>query len=167
MAPPAHAQIRLGKELINFLMPGGYLLTDGHARDVLGNPLFYGEANLFGPTVDVGAVGLSAGIKVISGNSNYLPFTGGNEFQLIGPSVGVSTFRVRGFRPFASAGFFAGHIKSDRAGFVTDKWDFTPALAAGLDVPIASVLNLRLQYRITESIAGVNTTGFAATLRLF
>ncbi|NLB97542.1 MAG: hypothetical protein GX785_17760, partial [Armatimonadetes bacterium] len=69
------------------------------------------------------------------------------------------------FRPFASAGLFAGYIKSDRRNI--SKWDFTPSIAAGVQLGLARFISLTASYRITEELAGIDTDGFSLRLSLF
>lgn len=157
---PAHAQVR---EWLNLLMPGGYFLTSGPARSALGNPKFYSESQVLGGGIDTGVVGLQVGVRVISATSSYFPFTGGNQFELIGPSARVTTLGVSGIRPFVTGGLYVGHVKSNRQNI--DKWEFAPGGAVGVEVPVAKLFKLTAQYHTNARIAGVDTDGFSLSLR--
>lgn len=168
---PAPARADSGYEmgfigrLGNFLVPGGYFFTSDTARSTLDDALWYREADFVRYGLGVGVAGVSFTLKAINASSEIAPFTGSTQFSLFGPSVQVWTTPIGRLRPFASAGFFAGHIKSDRLG-ISD-WDFTPSVAAGVQMSLARFLTLTASYRITEELAGVDTDGLALSLSLF
>lgn len=162
---PARAQVRDAIEVANFLIPGGYFFTSDATRDALDSALYYHEADLFRRSFGVGVAGVSGSLKVINASSQVLPFTGDNQFSLIGPSIEVATARVAGWRPHASIGFFAGQVKSNRRGI--DKWDFTPSLAVGVSYSFVRLIRLTAEYRLAEDIAGIDGSGVALRLSLF
>jgi len=168
---PAPARADTGFEagfigrLGSFLVPGGYFFTSDAARDALDDVLWYHEADFIRYGLGVGVAGVAFTLKGINASSEFTPFSGNTQFTLLGPSVQVWTAPIGRFRPFASAGLFAGYIKSDRRNI--SKWDFTPSIAAGVQLGLARFISLTASYRITEELAGIDTDGFSLRLSLF
>jgi opacity protein-like surface antigen len=158
---PAHAQ----GSVAGFAIPGAYFPAGAEARDALGNVLYYREGTLFGFALPLVAARVSAGVDLVSASTRFVPFTGGDEFALIGPGLRVALTPPGRFRPFASVGAYAGHLRSD--GRDINTWKFTPSATAGLDIRLTTALWLRAQYRVSEEIGGVSTDGFAVSVRLF
>lgn len=145
---------------------GGHFFTSGSGQNALGDVKFASDTQLFVRPAHRGNLLLTGGIEIFNASDHFLPFSGGNEFDLIGPSALVTTPRVLGkVRPFVSAGLFAGRVRSERLGF--DRTDLTPSLAFGAEWPFARYFTLSASYRLSEEIHGVNTDGFTLLLRIF
>ncbi|MBI3947989.1 MAG: hypothetical protein HY321_18885 [Armatimonadetes bacterium] len=161
---PSAARAQSG--LANFALPGAYFPTASATRAALGDVKFYHEGTLFQKSLGLVAVRATAGLDLITASSGYFPFTGGSEFDLVGPSLRVGTTRLTGpFRPFVTVGAYAGRIKSDRLG--VDEWDFAPSAAAGFDLSVLPAVSIRAQYRVVREFSGVDASGVAVSLRLF
>jgi len=145
---------------------GGHFLTSGSGQNALGDVKFASDTQLFVRPAHRGKLLITGGLEFFNASDHFLPFSGGNEFDLIGPSALVTTPRVLGkVRPFVSVGLFAGRVRSERLGF--DRTDLTPSLAFGAEWPFARYFTLSASYRVSEEIHGVNTDGFTLLLRIF
>jgi hypothetical protein len=164
---PACAQTPAQRLLSGLLSNGAYFFTDSSGRNALGSVQFYNEILIYGrPKTYGGVYQVSGGLEISNASDHFFPFTGGNQFSLIGPSVRITTKRTLGrLRPYFSAGLFVGNLTSDRIG--VNSTDFTPSLSFGAEWPFARYFTLSVGYRLMERIGGVNTDGFTLMLRIF
>ena len=154
------------QSLGGFLKAGGYYLTSASGTRAIGTPKFLNEAGYYVRPAHFGAITLTAGIETMSARDHFLPFTGGNDFSLIGGSVRVSTERrMRQLRPYVSAGYFLGHVRSENLAI--DKSQLIPSLSAGVELPLSRTATLSASYRISTAISGLNMDGFGISLRLY
>ena len=152
---------------LGFLNTGAYYFTgNAGSSGALGTPKFYNAGGYFGKPRHLGAFAVSGGIESINASDHFLPFSGGNEFNLLGPAARVSLDSSSSrIRPFVTLGLFAGRVRSTRQRF--DRTEFTPSGSIGVEVALARSLSLSGSYRISREIHGVNTDGFGISLRLF
>lgn len=163
----ARAQGPTRRLLGSFLSNGAYFFSARSGRNALGSAQFYNETAIFGrPKRFANLIEISGGLQIISVNDHLFPFSGGNQFNLVGPGLRVTTKRVLGqARPYLSTGLFVGNLRSDRLNI--NVTDFTPSLSVGVEWPFARYFTLTAGYRVTENISGVNLDGFILTLRIF
>ncbi len=152
---------------LGFLNTGAYYFSGnaGSSR-ALGTPKFLNEAGYFGKPRHFGGLAVSGGITSVNASDHFLPFSGGNEFNLIGPSARVSygadNARVH---PFASFGLFAGRVRSVSQRF--DRTEFTPSGTVGVEVGLTRNFSVVGSYRLSREIHGVNTDGVGVSLKIF
>jgi hypothetical protein len=148
---------------------GGYWFTDSSAVRALGTPKFGGSTNFYVRPAHRGNLLITGGIELVGASDHWLPFSGGNSFDLTGAS-----FRVSGERrtaplyrlvPFVTGGLFVGHIHSELQNFSTTQ--FVPSMAVGMEMKIHRYLSISAQYRVSGHIGGVNIDGFNLSLKLF
>jgi hypothetical protein len=167
----AHAQDKpeqqAARRIIGALLStGGYFFTHDSARAALGDVYFYNETFIYGRPKRINDLRIAGGLEIANANSNFFPFTGGNQFTLIGPSVGITTRKIIGkARPFFGAGLYWGQVQSDRLNINTS--DFTPGLEVGVEWSITKDLTLSAGYRLQEKIGGIDTSGVMLSLRIF
>jgi hypothetical protein len=134
---------------------GGYWFTD--------------STNFYVRPAHRGNLLITGGIELVGASDHWLPFSGGNSFDLTGAS-----FRVSGERrtaplyrlvPFVTGGLFVGHIHSELQNFSTTQ--FVPSMAVGMEMKIHRYLSISAQYRVSGHIGGVNIDGFNLSLKLF
>ena len=152
---------------LGFLNTGAYYFTgNGGSSAALGTPKFYNSGGYFGKPRHMGGIALSGGIESINASDHFLPFTGGNEFNLFGPAgrvtLGSASSRVH---PFVTFGAFAGRVRSVRQNF--DHTQFTPSASVGIEVALSRNFGLVGSYRISQEIHKVNTDGFGLSLKIF
>ncbi len=164
---PAAAQTnRALQQFGGFLSVGGYAFTDSSGRAALGDLKFGGSTSFYTRPRHFGAFNLAGGLLIVSASDHFLPFSGGNEFQLIGPAFRVDTPRVLGrVRPYLTGGLFAGRIRSERLGF--DRTNFTPSVSVGAEYPFARYFTLYADYRVSQRIHDVSTDGVSFGIRVF
>lgn len=167
-AGPCAAQndAQLRRLIGGFVSVGGYFLTSSSGRNAIGGTKFFSDTALYVRPAHKGPLLITGGVEIVSANDHFFPFSGGDEFSLIGPSFRVTTQRVQGrLRPYVSAGLFAGRVRSEQLGF--DRTDFTPSASLGVDWPFARYFTLSAGYRISKDIHGANLDGFNVSLRVF
>jgi hypothetical protein len=149
-----------------FLGVGGYWFTDASATRALGTPKFGGDTTFYVRPAHRGPLQITGGVEIAGATDHWLPFSGGNEFDLTGPSFRISTERKVGrFSPFLSGGLFAGHIRSEREHF--DTTSFVPSMAVGVAYKAHRYVTISARYRISGNIGHVNTDGFNLSLSVF
>jgi hypothetical protein len=156
----------LGRQILGFFNTGGYFLTGNGKSDALfGSPKFYNDATFYGHAKHIGSLELSGGAETLLLSDHFVPFTGGNEFDLLGFSTMLSTPRGLGKpRAYVSAGLFYGRLRSVNQGF--DRSQFTPSGSVGVEYPLTSHFSVEASYRITQEIRGVSTDGFSFSLKI-
>ena len=127
---PASAQLgktgqAIAKQAVGFLNTGVYFFSGN--TTALGNPKFYRAGGFYVKPKHVGGVfSITGGIETVSASDHFFPFTGGNEFSLLGPSGRVTANLAGGrLKPFVTGGLFAGRVRSVGLGF--DRTQFTPS----------------------------------------
>lgn len=161
----AHAQLPgIAKQAFGFLNTGGYFFSGN--TSALGTPKFYSSGGYYTKPAHLAGFTIAGGIETVNATDHFIPFTGGNEFNLLGPAFKLSTDRrLSRLSPFATFGLFAGRVRSVRLGF--DRTEFTPSGSVGLEFPISRDFSITGAYRISSNIHGVNTDGFSISLRVF
>ena len=163
----AQAQLPSGLSAFGgFLKVGGYYLTSSSGTRAIGTPKFLDEAAYYTRPAHIGGLTIAGGAETISATDHFLPFTGGNDFSLIGGSVRISTPRRTGnLRPYLSAGYFLGHLRSEDLGI--DRAQLIPSMSLGVEYPISRSATLSASYRISGQIDGINLDGFGISVRFF
>ena len=156
----------LGRQLLGFFNTGGYFLTGNGKRSALfGSPKFYNDATFYGHARHIGGLELSGGAETLTLSDHFVPFTGGNEFDLLGASASLSTPRGAGkLRAYVNAGLFYGRLRSVNQGF--DRSQFTPSGSVGVEYPFTGHFSLEAAYRVSQQIRGINTDGFSFSLKI-
>ena len=155
----------IAKTALGFLNTGGYFIT-GNARHAIGSTKFYNEGAFFAKPKHLGPINITGGVVIVGAGDHFLPFQGGDYFNLIGPAFRVTTAKTyHGFQPYFTGGLFYGELRSVQRGF--DRSAFTPGISVGVDYKITRNLSLGASYRVSQEIAGYNTDGFGLFLRLF
>jgi len=158
----------IGRTILGFFNTGAYFVTgNGKSDNVFGSPKFYNNALIHARPKHIGALELSAGAETLLLSDHFVPFTGGNEYDLLGGSVMLSTSRGadnRNLRFYVTAGLFYGRLRSVQQGF--DRSAFVPSGSVGAEYPFASHFSLDASYRISGDINGVNTDGFSVSVKL-
>lgn len=156
----------LGRQVLGFFNTGAYFLTGNGKSDAkFGSPKFYNNATFYGHAKHIGGLELSGGAETLLLSDHFVPFTGGNEYDLLGASAMLSTPRgTRQPRFYVSAGLFYGRLRSVSLNF--DKSDFIPSGSVGVEYPFADHFSLEATYRLSQSINGVNTDGFSVSLKI-
>ena len=155
----------LAKTALGFLSTGGYFIT-GSARHAIGSTKFYSEGAFYVRPKHIGALSITGGVELIGASDHFFPFSGGDYFNLVGPSVRVTTSQdYHGIRPYVSAGAFYGQLRSTQLGF--DRSAFTPSISFGADWKFSKALTLSASYRVSQEINGFNTDGFGLYLKIF
>lgn len=156
----------IGREVLAFFNTGGYFLT-GNGKDsaLFGSPKFYNDVTFYARPKHIGGLELSAGAETLTLSDHFVPFTGGNEYDLLGGSVSLSTPRGAGkLRAYVSGGLFYGRLRSVNQGF--DQSQFTPSGSVGVEYPLNTNFSLEASYRISGQIRGVSTDGFSFSLKI-
>lgn len=171
VAPTAQAQApsvggeALAKTALGFLNTGGYFLT-GSARHAIGSTKFYNAGGFYAKPKHLGAINITGGVEFITAGDHFLPFQGGDYFNLIGPVFRVSTAKdFHGIQPYFTVGLFYGALRSVQRGF--DRSAFTPGFSVGVDYKLARHVSVGASYRVSQEIAGYNTDGLGVFLRLY
>lgn len=156
----------LGRQVLGFFNTGAYFLTgNGRSSANFGSPKFYNDVTFYGHAKHIGALELSGGAETLLLSDHFVPFTGGNEFDLLGASASISTPRImRQPRAYVSAGLYYGRLRSVNLGI--DRSQLTPSAAAGVEYPLSAHFSVEATYRVTQAIHGVNTDGFSFSLRI-
>ena len=156
----------LGRQLLGFFNTGGYVLTgNGKSSANFGSPKFYNDVTFYGHAKHIGGLELSGGAETLTLSDHFVPFTGGNEFDLLGGSVMLSTPREGGkLRAYVNAGMFYGRLRSVNLGF--DRSQFTPSGSVGVEYPFTGHFSLEASYRISGQIRGISTDGFSFSLKI-
>ena len=163
---PARAQSSALRTLGGFFSIGGYFLSSGSAKTAIGSTKFFTDAGYFTRPAHFGNVLLSGGLEIVSGDDHFLPFTGGNGFELYGGVFRLTTRRVMNrVRPVMIGGFYVGRIVSERLGY--DVARFSPGIYVGAELPFARYFTLSAGYRVQQDINGVNLDGFSVALKFF
>ncbi|MBC7527710.1 MAG: outer membrane beta-barrel protein [Chthonomonadaceae bacterium] len=158
---------RLLRTLGNFLAPGGYFPTSSSGRAALGSAKFYNELGFFARPITLGKdIKFQYGAEWLRTSDKFFPFSSSdNYFNLIGPSVRFyKDFSNDMIRPYVDFGLFYGQLRSEKLGF--DRSAFTPSLALGVSVKLGRYLRLSGDYRLTQKINGIDTSGFGINLRV-
>ena len=168
-AAPGAAQAQLPGIVstgLGFLNTGGYFFSGGAGSSrALGTPKFYNVGGYYSKPHHMGNFDISGGLESVNASDHFLPFTGGNEFNLIGPGARVSYGVARArLRPFITFGLFAGRIRSVSRNF--DRTEFTPSGSIGVELKLSKSFSLVASYRISQEIQGINTDGFGLGLRI-
>lgn len=154
------------KQAVGFINTGGYFLTDSGSNSAFGSPKFYNQGAYYARPKHFGNITLTGGVETVTVSDHILPFSGGNEYDLLGPGFRISTTRYVGhIQPFFSGGAFYGRLRSVNRGF--DRSAFTPSMSFGIEYPISRDFTLSASYRLSQHINGVNTDGFGVSLRIF
>jgi hypothetical protein len=156
----------IGREVLGFFNTGGYFLTgNGKSSSVFGSPKFYNNATIYARPKHIGGLELSAGAETLLLSDHFVPFSGGNEYDLLGGSAMLSTPRAEGkLRAYVSAGLFYGRLRSVNQGF--DRSAFVPSGSVGVEYPFTGHFSLEASYRISQNINSVNTDGFSVSLKI-
>ena len=161
----ANAGSGIAKSALGFLSTGGYFLT-GNARHAIGSTKFYSQGAFYAKPKHIGGLAITGGVEIVGASDHFLPFQGGDYFNLLGPSFRVTTTKTyHGFQPYVSGGLFYGQLRSVQLGF--DKSDFTPSAAFGVDYKLTRNVSVSASYRVSQEINGFNTDGFGLFLRLY
>ena len=153
------------KTIAGYLNTGGYFFTgNAGSSNSLGTPKFFNASGYYTRPKHIGEFAISGGLENVNAGDHFLPFSGGNEFNLFGPAGRVAV-KIPGshFTPFLTAGLFLGRIRSENLGF--DVTQFTPSGSVGLEYAVAKDLKLQASYRVSQNINRVNTNGFGISLR--
>lgn len=170
----AHAQDRqqrpeqqVAKRVIGaFLSTGAYFFTNDRARAALGDVYFYNETFIYGRPREFGDWRLAGGLDIVNANNKFFPFSGGNQFLLIGPGFGIIKKKEVGkVRPFFGAGLYWAQLRSDRFGIDTSQ--ITPGFAVGAEWNITRDIALSAGYRLQGEIGGIDTSGAMLLLKIF
>ncbi len=154
------------QQAAGFLNTGGYSLSSGSGRSALGSLKFYNAGGYYARPKNYGRVAMTAGIESINVSDHFLPFQGGNELNLLGPSLRLSTIMANGrFQPYITGSLFAGRLRSVGQNF--DKTDFTPSMAVGANMPLTRSISLFANYRLSQKIHGVDINGIGFGIKLF
>lgn len=167
LSMPAEAQLPgVARQALGFFNLGGYFFTSGSADTALGTPKFFSEGGFYSRDKNIGNLAIAGGFETMSASDHFLPFVGGgNQFNLFGGSVRLSTPRQQGkVRPYVTFGLFAARIRSESLNY--DRLAFAPSGSVGLEYVISRDFSLVANYRITQKVQGVNTDGFAISLRV-
>ena len=165
-AAAAQAPTPAEQVLGSLLSVGGYAFTQGRAIRALGTPKFFGDSLLYGKPAHRGGWIYRGGIELMGASDHFLPFSGGNSADLIGPSFRVTTAQVTGrLQPFAGAGLYYFSVHSDREKF--NSAGIVPGLSFGVRYPVAKFVTLEAAYHINGTIGGLGSDGFALTLNVF
>ncbi len=171
IAPMAQAQSvspnggAIAKTALGFLSTGGYFIT-GSARHAIGSTKFYNQGGFFAKPKHLGAFSVTGGVEIIGASDHFLPFQGGDYFNLLGPVFRVTTSKdYHGFQPYVTGGLFYGQLRSVQLGF--DRSDFTPSASFGVDYKLTRNIALSASYRVSQEIHGYNTDGFGVFVRLY
>jgi len=165
LTAPAQAQTLPG-EVVGLLNTGVYFVTGGSGRNAIGSTKFYNEGHFYTRPAHLGALLLTGGVESMEASDHFLPFTGGNDYSLIGLSARLSTpHKIGRLQPYVSVGYFVGNLRS--VDLDIDQTRIIPSASIGVDYPISRILSLTASYRVSEHIAGINTDGFGISLRLF
>ncbi len=157
----------LVRTVAGFFSVGGYYFTSSSATRALGTPKFYGDTQIFVKPKHFPLFDVTGGLEIVSANDHFLPFQGGNEFNLIGPGFKVSTHRVvNRLTPFVSGGLFVGRARSITANPHFDRSNFVPSITAGVEYPLR-YLTLYAGYRVNHEIHQINTDGVSVGVRFF
>lgn len=161
----ANAQSTLNL-LGGFFTLGGYYPAASSGVNAIGTPKFFDEGAYYTRPRSMGEFQIAGGIETMDARDHFFPFTGGNEFSLIGLSATLSTKHTKkGIFPFVSAGYFVAYLRSENLSISTTT--LVPSMSFGIVVPIYKSIKLTASYRLTPDISGVNTNGFGISLRLF
>jgi hypothetical protein len=171
LAPAARAQDAtssgsgIAKSALGFLSTGGYFIT-GNASHAIGSTKFYTQGAFYVKPRHIGNIALTGGVEIVGASDHFLPFQGGDYFNLLGPAFRVTTSKTyHGFQPYVTGGLFYGQLRSVQLGF--DKSAFTPSASLGVDYKLTRNLSVSASYRVSQQINGFNTDGFGLFLRLF
>ncbi len=156
----------IGRQVLGFFNTGGYVLTgNGKSSSLFGSPKFYNDATIYGRPKRIGGLEISGGAETLLLSDHFVPFTGGNEYDLLGASVSLSTpHGAHQPRVFVSGGLFYGRLRSVNQGF--DRSQFVPSGCVGAEYPLSSNFSLEATYRVSQSIKGVSTDGFSFSLKI-
>jgi hypothetical protein len=156
----------VGREVLAFFNTGGYFLTGNGRRSALfGSPKFYNNATIYARPKVIGGLELSGGVETMLLSDHFVPFTGGNEYDLLGGSAMLSTPHGSGkLRAYVSAGLFYGRLRSVYQGF--DRSAFIPSGSVGVEYPLNTNFSLEASYRVSQNINSVNTDGFSFSLKI-
>ena|SRR5437588_1687981 len=162
----AQNQTSIIRRLIHeFVGVGGYWFTDRTANDALGSPKFTGTTSLFVKPAHRHNMLITGGIELVGASDHWL-LGGGNEFSLSGAAFRVSGPRKQGIiSPFVTGGAYIGHIRSERLGF--SETTGAGSGAFGLEYKFHRYFTITGRYRITTRMHGINTDGFAVSLKFF
>ncbi len=151
-------------QLLGFFNTGGYFLTGNGKGAAFGSPKFYNDGKFYSRPKRFGALQIEGGAETLTLSDHFIPFTGGNEFDLLGGSVSLTTTRQIGKpRVFVSAGVFLGRLRSVNLNF--DRSAFTPSGSVGVEYPFSQAISFDASYRISQKINGISTDGFGVSLR--
>lgn len=153
-----------------FVSVGGYFFTDSNTADnVLGSTKFFGNGGFYVRPARLGRDWqISGGYESLSAKDHWLPFSGGNKFTLDGISFRIDQSRNPDHihphaYPYFSAGYFSGHINSEKQNFKVTRW--VPSMSVGVGVLFGRYFRVVASYRVTQHIRGVNTDGFGIELK--
>ncbi len=156
----------LGRQFLGFFNTGGYVLTgNGKSSALFGSPKFYNNVTFYSHAKRVGGFEIAGGAETMLLSDHFVPFTGGNEYDLLGGSASISTPRaLHQPRLYVSGGLFYGRLRSVNQGF--DHSQFIPSGAIGVEYPLSAYFSLDATYRVSQNIKGINTDGFSFSLRI-
>ena len=156
----------LGRQVLGFFNTGGYVLTgNGKSSALFGSPKFYNNVTFYSHAKHMGGLEIAGGAETMLLSDHFVPFTGGNEYDLLGASVSLSTpHGAHQPRVFVSGGLFYGRLRSVNQGF--DRSQFVPSGCVGAEYPLSSNFSLEATYRVSQSIKGVSTDGFSFSLKI-
>jgi hypothetical protein len=164
---PACAQLPgYVKTGLGFLHTGGYFFTgNAGGSGGIGSPKFFGEGGYYVRPRKFGNLALTGGLETVNASDHFFPFTGGNDFDLLGPGARLAYY-VPGtqIRPYITFGLFAGRVRSVQLDF--DRTEFTPSGSVGVEVRLNRDFSVVASYRVTQRIHGVNTDGFGISLKI-
>lgn len=156
----------LGRQVLGFFNTGGYILTgNGKSSALFGSPKFYNDATFYSHPKRIGGLEIAGGAETMLLSDHFVPFTGGNEYDLLGASASLSTPRVlHQPRFYISGGLFYGRLRSVNQGF--DRSKFIPSGSVGVEFPLSPYFSLEGTYRVSQSINGISTDGFSFSLKV-
>jgi hypothetical protein len=145
----------------------GYWFTGGTATRAVGTPKFGGDSTFYVKPAHRSHLAITGGIELAGARDHWLPFSGGNSFSLTGASMQISGDRGRVGRlvPYLRAGLFAGNVHSDLQNF--DTTAVVPSMSFGAEIKVHRYVTVSASYRISSEIAGIDTDGFSAGIRVF
>ena len=161
-----HAQSPIQKWIGRFLSTGGYFISDPSGRAALGDSKFANVNYFYGKPYVKGDISITGGLEVFNLSDHFLPFTNGNDFTLIGPSLRAQLKVSNGLlRPYLSAGLYYGRIQSERLGLTATQ--FSPGVGFGVDWKAGRDTTVSLGYRFQGRVGDFGTDGLLLSVQLY
>jgi len=150
----------------NFLGLNGYWLTAGSGTKAIGTPKFGSNTDLFFRPAHRWGLEITGGGHMFGAKDHWLPFSGGNHFDMTGLAFRISKTRsMNTVAPFVTVGYYYGEVHSKI--FNANAYDIVPSATVGAEYRFARYLSLKAQYRFNGYIHGIDTSGFSAGISVF